>query len=75
MAGQVGIADHVHIGDGAILGARCGVGRDLAGGARYLGTPALPEGEQKRIYVSLRDLPGMRRELERIKAHLQMNDE
>jgi UDP-3-O-[3-hydroxymyristoyl] glucosamine N-acyltransferase len=75
MAGQVGIADHVHIGDGAILGARSGVGSDLAGGVRYLGEPAIAEREQKRIYISLRDLPQMRRDLHRIKTRLQIPDE
>jgi UDP-3-O-[3-hydroxymyristoyl] glucosamine N-acyltransferase len=74
LAGQVGIADHVHIGDGVILGARSGVGSDLAAGARYLGTPAVPEREQKRIIVSLAKLPEMRRDLQRIKSHLQIPD-
>jgi len=74
MAGQVGIADHVHIGDGAVLGARCGVGSDLAGGIRYLGEPALPEREQKKIYVSLCKLPEMRRDLQRIKSHLRIDN-
>jgi len=74
MAGQVGIADHVHIGDGAILGARCGVGSDLAGGVRYLGEPAIPERDQKKIYVSLARLPEMRRDLQRIKAHLGITE-
>jgi UDP-3-O-[3-hydroxymyristoyl] glucosamine N-acyltransferase len=74
MAGQVGVADHIHIGDGAVLGARSGVGTDLDAGGRYLGEPAIPEGEQKRIYVSLVKLPEMRRDIQRIKSHLQLND-
>ena len=74
MAGQVGIADHVHIGAGAVLGARSGVSSDLPGGVRYLGEPAIAEREQKRIYISMRDLPQMRRDLHRIKTHLQIPD-
>ncbi len=74
MAGQVGVADHVHVGDGAVLGARCGVGSDLAGGVRYLGAPAVPERDQKRIYVSQAKLPEMRRDLQRIKNQLQIAD-
>jgi UDP-3-O-[3-hydroxymyristoyl] glucosamine N-acyltransferase len=74
MAGQAGVADHVTIGDGAVLGARSGVGNDLKGGARYLGAPALPELEQKRIMVSLYKLPEMRRDLQKIKSQLGIND-
>ena len=43
-------------------GARSGVSCDLAGGLRYLGEPAIAEGDQKRIYISMRDLPQMRRD-------------
>jgi UDP-3-O-[3-hydroxymyristoyl] glucosamine N-acyltransferase len=75
LAGQVGIADHVHIGDQAILGARSGVGSDLAGGVRYLGEPAIPERDQKRIYVSLAKLPEIRKDIQRIKALLRIDEE
>jgi len=74
LAGQVGVADHVTIGDGAVLGARSGVGSDLNGGARYLGAPAMPEQEQKRILVSLHKLPEMRRDLQKIKSQLGIID-
>ena len=44
LGGQVGIADHVHIGAGARLAARTGVftGQSVAGGRDYGGTPAKP---------------------------------
>jgi len=44
LGGQVGVADHVHIGAGARLAARTGVvtGQKLAGGQDYGGTPAKP---------------------------------
>jgi UDP-3-O-[3-hydroxymyristoyl] glucosamine N-acyltransferase len=44
LAGQVGIADHVHIGAGARLAARAGCvsGQVLAGGQDYGGVPAKP---------------------------------
>lgn len=75
MAGQVGVADHVHIGDQAVLGARCGVGSDLAGGVRYLGAPAIPEKEQKRIFASLFKLPEMRKDLKKVLAQLGIVEE
>ena len=68
MAGQVGIADHITIGEGAILGAQCGVMRDVPAGERMLGAPAVPEREQKRIFISLAKLPELCREVRRIKS-------
>lgn len=74
-AGQVGIADHVHIGKGAILGAKCGVNKDIPDGQRSLGSPATPEREQKRILMSLGKLPDIRRDLRRIKGQLGITDD
>ena len=53
-----------------MLGARSGVGCDLAGGARYLGEPVMPAQAHHRITVSMGKLPEMRRDLQRIKDHL-----
>lgn len=67
-AGQVGIADHCHIGTGAVLGAKCGVHKDLPGGKTYLGAPATLIDEATRSAMALQKLPQMRqtlRELER----------
>lgn len=47
-AGQVGVADHVHLGNGCVLGSKSGVHKNLTGGQRYFGSPALPESEAKR---------------------------
>jgi UDP-3-O-[3-hydroxymyristoyl] glucosamine N-acyltransferase len=74
-AGQVGIADHIHIGDRAVLGARSGIPRDVPAGQRMFGTPALPEREQMRILLTLEKLPEMRRDLQRIKQHLGLKDQ
>lgn len=70
MAGHVGVADHVHIGDRAVLGAKAGVARDVPAGERMLGAPAKPEGEQKRIFLSLEKLPALRKDVKRILQHL-----
>jgi UDP-3-O-[3-hydroxymyristoyl] glucosamine N-acyltransferase len=75
MAGQVGVADHVTVGDRAVIGARSGVPSDIPAGERVLGTPALPEREQKRILITLAKLPEMRRDLQRVKQHLGMNED
>jgi UDP-3-O-[3-hydroxymyristoyl] glucosamine N-acyltransferase len=75
MAGQVGVADHVTVGDRAVIGARSGVPSDIPAGERVLGTPALPEREQKRILITLAKLPEMRRDLLRLKQHLGLSDD
>jgi UDP-3-O-[3-hydroxymyristoyl] glucosamine N-acyltransferase len=75
VAGQVGIVDHVRIGDRVLIGAKAGVTKDVPPGERYLGAPATPEREQKRILMSLEKLPDMRRDLRRIKQHLGLDDE
>jgi UDP-3-O-[3-hydroxymyristoyl] glucosamine N-acyltransferase len=75
VAGQAGVADHIHIGAGAVIGARSAVSREVPPGARFLGIPARPEGEQKRILVSLDRLPAVCRDVRRIKRQLGIPDE
>jgi UDP-3-O-[3-hydroxymyristoyl] glucosamine N-acyltransferase len=65
LAGQVGVADHVTIGDGALVAAQGGVPSDLAAGGRYLGTPARPILEAKRIFAAETRLPDL---LQRVRA-------
>lgn len=57
LAGQVGVADHVEIGPGAVVGAQSGVSHDLPGGERYLGSPAVPAAQARRIYAVWKRLP------------------
>jgi UDP-3-O-[3-hydroxymyristoyl] glucosamine N-acyltransferase len=71
----VGIADHVHVGDRAVIGARAGVPSDIAAGQRVLGAPARPEREEKRILMSLERLPGLCRDVRRVKQRLGMSDD
>jgi UDP-3-O-[3-hydroxymyristoyl] glucosamine N-acyltransferase len=63
IAGQVGIADHVHVGEQATLGADAGVYTDIPAGSRFVGTPARPLQEAKRLHLALERVPEMRKEL------------
>jgi UDP-3-O-[3-hydroxymyristoyl] glucosamine N-acyltransferase len=63
IAGQAGIVDHVQIGAGAIIGAQAGVTKDVPDNQAVLGSPATPMREQKRILMTLEQLPDMRRRL------------
>jgi UDP-3-O-[3-hydroxymyristoyl] glucosamine N-acyltransferase len=63
LAGQVGIRDHVKIGDNAVVGAKAGVSNDVPAGAHMLGSPAMPEREQKIQFAAMARLPEMRKQL------------
>jgi UDP-3-O-[3-hydroxymyristoyl] glucosamine N-acyltransferase len=75
IAGQVGITDHVHIGDRAVVGAQAGVTKDIPAGQVWVGAPARPDRETKRIVMCMEKLPEMRRDLRRIKQQLGLGDE
>lgn len=55
-AGQVGIAGHITIADNTVIGAQSGVTHSLKQGI-YLGSPALPLTEERRLIVYRRKLP------------------
>ena len=53
------MADHVTIGDGAIVGAQSGVPGDVDAGARLLGSPARPARQARRILAAQTRLPDL----------------
>ena len=74
MAGQVGIADHVEIGDQVTIGAQSGVAGDISSKSQVLGYPARPHKEQLRILLTMDKLPEIRKDVQRIKQHLGLED-
>ncbi len=70
MAGQVGVRDHVHIGTGAVLGAKAGISSDVRDGVHMLGTPAVPEREQKLLFALISKLPEVRKQLKDIQRQV-----
>lgn len=56
LAGQVGVAGHITVDDGTVIGAQSGVTHSLKQGT-YLGSPALPLQEEKRLIIYRRKLP------------------
>ena len=72
MAGQVGVRDHVHIGTGAVLGAKAGVSGDVRDGVHMLGTPAVPEREQKLLFATISKLPEMRKQLHKLQRQVEL---
>lgn len=57
LAGQVGIAGHLNIGDGAILMAKSGLMHNVPAGEKWMGIPAQPDKQMKRILISMQKLP------------------
>jgi len=71
LAGQVGVADHVTIGDGTLVGAQGGVPSDLPAGGKFLGSPARPMLEAKRIIAADSRLPELLRRVRALERALE----
>jgi UDP-3-O-[3-hydroxymyristoyl] glucosamine N-acyltransferase len=71
MAGRVGVKDHVHIGDRAVLGAMSGILGDVEPDARIVGIPATPEKEQMRILVAVQRLPEMQKTVKLLQKEVE----
>ncbi len=54
LAGQVGVINHVRVGQGALVASKSAVMSDLAGGQTYAGIPAIPIGQWRRWAVRYR---------------------
>lgn len=70
-AGQVGIADHLHLGRCSTLGAKSGVHKDVPPGETQVGYPARPEQEALRIAMSMGKVPDMRRQIRQLEARVE----
>lgn len=71
LGGQVGIADHVRIGDGVMLGAQSGVPGDIRAAGPYLGTPARPLVEARRLYAAMPRLPDLLRKVRALERRVR----
>ncbi|HEX37737.1 MAG TPA: UDP-3-O-(3-hydroxymyristoyl)glucosamine N-acyltransferase [Candidatus Cloacimonetes bacterium] len=67
LAGQVGVADHVKVGKNVKIGAQSGVPNDIPDNKIVLGYPAMDVGLQRKILVSLKELPEIRKFIHRLK--------
>ena len=57
LGGHVGVTGHVKLGDGAQITAFSGVSKSLDGGQAYMGVPAIPISEGKRVRLLQMKLP------------------
>ena len=59
IAGQVGIAGHLKIGNNVTLGAQSGVMEDIPDQSTYIGAPAMPAQQARRVYSLFTQLPDL----------------
>ncbi len=57
LAGQVGIAGHLKIGNQVTIGSKSGVMHNIPDGQQWLGIPAQPDKQAKRVMIALQRLP------------------
>jgi UDP-3-O-[3-hydroxymyristoyl] glucosamine N-acyltransferase len=70
MAGQAGLAGHITIGNKATIGAQSGVMHDIPDGQTWLGAPAQPDKQAKRIMIALQRLPDLLRRVSELEKQL-----
>ena len=59
LAGQVGLAGHLKIGNKVTIGSKSGVMHDIPDGEQWLGIPAQPDKQAKRVMIALQRLPDL----------------
>lgn len=70
VAGQAGIVGHLKVGDRAVIAAQSGVTNHVPAGEVWLGSPARPAVQMKRLYVLMERLPEMARRLAELEKEL-----
>lgn len=73
-AGQSGAVGHIEVGDGAVVGAKSAVTRDVPPGAFVIGHPAIEAGLWKRAMAVFERLPDLRRRLRRLEGARDVDD-
>jgi len=71
LAGQVGLADHVTLGDQVTVTAKSGTFRDYKDNAVISGWPAVPTGTWKRYVATLPKLPDLARKIKELESRLR----
>lgn len=59
LAGQVGLAGHLKIGNKVTIGSKSGVMHNIPDGEQWLGIPAQPDKQAKRMMIAMMRLPDL----------------
>ena len=54
LGGQVGIADHLTLGEGAVVAAKSGVMSNIPAGEQWFGYPAMRGRDYLRVFAGVR---------------------
>ena len=74
LAGQVGIAGHLKIGNQVTVGSKGGVMHNIPDGETWLGTPAQPDKQAKRVMIALQRLPDLLKKVAAWEKKLGVNE-
>ncbi len=74
MAGQVGIAGHLKIGNRVTVGSKAGVMHNIPDGEQWLGAPAQPDKQAKRIMIAMQRLPDLFKKIAAWEKKLGVNE-
>jgi UDP-3-O-[3-hydroxymyristoyl] glucosamine N-acyltransferase len=69
--GQVGVAGHITVGDRVMVGAQSGISNSLAGGQVYLGSPAIPFMEEKKLIIYRKKLAQLYKQVAELEKQLK----
>ena len=70
LAGQVGLAGHLKIGNKATVAAQSGVMHDIPDGEKWFGYPAQPDRQTKRQILAVQQLPELVRRMAELEKKL-----
>ena len=70
LAGQVGLGGHLQIGNKATVGAQAGVMHDIPEGQIWLGSPAQPDRQTKRMMIAMQRLPDLLHKVAQLEKRL-----
>ena len=73
LAGQVGIAGHLKIGNHVTIGSKSGVMHHIPDGETWLGIPAQPDKQTKRMLIAMQRLPDLLKKIARWEKKLTGN--
>jgi len=71
LAGQVGLAGHLKIGDHVTVAAQAGVMNDIPDGEKWLGSPARPDRQMKRLFIAMDRLPELLQRVKELERRLE----
>lgn len=61
LTGQVGVAGHISVCDNVVVGAQSGIPNNIKQPGQYMGSPAIPASQWRRMVVVQKNLPELQR--------------